>query len=206
MDFICGNYARSGKSACTVHTINEGVLIQLVLEEIREHAKLAIYDEQRVVDSILKKKSRETTAYLATYKRELKACEDRLTKLDGVISTLYEDRVAGVVTESMFGTLMQKYESERGEKAETIKVLRGKVEACEKDNGDVGAWIKLIRKYAGLETLTQKILLELIDSIEVFEPIKIDGQRVCKINIAYRFVGNIDGVFAGMGVPYAEAI
>ena len=34
--FICGNYARSGKSACTIHSIYENVLEELVLTDIRE--------------------------------------------------------------------------------------------------------------------------------------------------------------------------
>ena len=32
--FICGNYSRSGRGACTIHTIYETVLNQLVLEEV----------------------------------------------------------------------------------------------------------------------------------------------------------------------------
>ena len=53
------------------------------------------------------------------------------------------------------------------------------------------AWVKTIRKYAELETLTKDVLIELIDKIEVFEAEKIDGQRICRINIAYRYVGDI---------------
>jgi DNA invertase Pin-like site-specific DNA recombinase len=207
MAFICGNYARSGKSACTVHTIAEDVLTQLVLEEIRERAKLAAYNAHRVADMILKSKSQEAIAYLATYQQQLKSCEERLKKLDGVIATLYEDKVNGIVTDSAFAMLMPKYEREREEKADAVKTLRKKVESCERDSGNVNLWIKLIKNYDGLETLTQKILLELIESIEVSEPEKVNGRRVCSVNIVYRLVGNIGGVFDGMGgASYAEAV
>ncbi|MCL2409273.1 MAG: recombinase family protein [Oscillospiraceae bacterium] len=206
LDFICSNYARSGKAACTVHTINERALIQLVLDEIRAHAELAEYDEERVMAAINKKKSSATTAYLDTYKGELKACEDRLAKLDGVIAMLYEDRMSGTVTESIFAALMRKYECERGEKTNTVKVLRSKVEACETDHNDAGAQVNLIREYAELEPLTQTILLELIDEIKVYEPKKIGGQRICKVDISYRFVGEIDEEAVGTGETYAEAV
>ena len=36
--FICGNYARSGKTACTTHTVNEDDLTELVAGQIRKHA------------------------------------------------------------------------------------------------------------------------------------------------------------------------
>jgi DNA invertase Pin-like site-specific DNA recombinase len=200
VDFICGNYARSGKTACTVHTINETALTQLLLEEIRTHAKRAAYDEQRVIDAIRNRKNNEAAAYLSAYKRELKSCEDRLAKLGGMMAVLHEDKVDGVITESMFISLMQNYQQEQEDKTKAVEILRHKVEACEKGNGDIDAWVTLIKEYAGLETLNKKILLELIERIDVFEAEKIDGKRICKIHITYRFVGSIDGVFTAEGV------
>jgi len=198
MDFKCGSYMRSGKSACTIHTINDNVLKQLVLSEIRSHAALASYDEKRVAAAVLQLRNRENTAYLVTYRRELKACEDRLLRLDNIITTLYEDRVNRVITDTMFSALVKKYEGEREEKAETVKILRCRIEACEQGSGDISEWIKHIRKYIGLETLSQKALLELIERIDVFEAEKVNGQRVCKINITYRFIENANNTFAEM--------
>jgi DNA invertase Pin-like site-specific DNA recombinase len=190
--FVCGNYARSGKSACTVHTISEKALTQILLEEIREHAKRTECNEKRVMEAVLKTKNRESANELATCKREFKNAEERVIKLGVMMATLYEDRTSGAVTDSVFSTLMQNYEREHKEKTEAIKTLRNKIEACENDNSDVSDWIKIIRKYTALESLNQKILLELIDKIEIFEAEKVGNQRVCKINIVYRFVGNIN--------------
>ena len=36
-NYLCGNYARSGKAACTAHIILESVLVELVLQEIRTY-------------------------------------------------------------------------------------------------------------------------------------------------------------------------
>lgn len=199
VSFMCGNYASSGKAACTVHTIYERVLTELVLEDIREKARLAVYDEQRVVDAILQTKSRESIAYLATYQRELKAAEERLEQLEVVIRTLYEDRVQGVITGNMFKNLMPKYEREREDKTAAVKILRDKVEKSERDWCDVDSWLKVIRKYAELETLSQDILLELIDSIEVYEAERVGNQRVCRIRVVYRLVGDVNGSLSGLG-------
>jgi len=193
--FVCGNYARSGKSACTVHTISENALKQILLEEICEHAKRTEYDEKHVMEAVLKAKKRESANELAFYKRELTNTEERLSKLGGMMASLYEDKTSGAITDNVFSTLMQNYEREHKEKTETIKTLKRKVETCEINNGDVSEWINLIRKHSQLESLTQRTLLELIDRIEIFEAEKIDNQRICKINIIYRFVGNINGVF-----------
>jgi DNA invertase Pin-like site-specific DNA recombinase len=189
--FLCGNYGRSGKTACSAHIIREPVLTELVLGAIREHAALAVCDEQRVVADIMKAKARESAAMLISCKAELKAAESRLTQLDKVIKTLYEDRVAGIVTETMFKELMQKYELERETKSASVSLLRARESEWEKQRCDVDTWLRMIRKYTELEELTAEILLELLDVIEVFEPQKINGQRVCRVNIVYRFVGSV---------------
>jgi hypothetical protein len=196
--FICNNYNSGGKTACTTHKVHEDALIQLVSDEIREYAKMAVYDEKRVVEAVIMAKDRENLVYLETYQRELKTTEERLRKLDGVIATLYEDKVNGVVTEAIFKGLMTKYEAERKEKSKATAVLKSKVSKCQKDRHDTDAWLRTIRKYTELETLTADVLLELIDTIEIFESEKIGKQKICKIRIHYRFVGDISGAFTGL--------
>jgi len=187
--YICGNYARSGKAACTLHMIREYVLAQLVLDEIREHAALIAFDEQRVVKAILNGKDRENVSLDTLYRQQLRSSENRLAELDKIIRMLYEDRVAGVVSEDMFKEMIASYERERSDKDSAVRELRAKIERCDRDVCDVSAWIRAIRKYAELEELTREVLIELIDSIEVFEPEKIGKQRVCRIRVSYRFVG-----------------
>lgn len=200
LHFMCGNYARNSAAACSTHTIREDVLTELILEGIRKYARLTAYDEQRVVDAIMQTKSRESIAYLATYQQELKAAEERLLQLDTVIQTLYEDRVRGVITDSMFKNLMPKYEREREDKTAAVQILKSKVEKSEREWCDVSAWMKTIRKYTDLETLTQDILLEVIDRIEVSETEMINGKRVCRIRVVYRFVGDVDASLSGLAV------
>ena len=64
--FICGNYSRSGKGACTIHTIYENVLTQLVLEDIREKARFAEYDPEQLVQQIIRLKDKEAKSRLSS--------------------------------------------------------------------------------------------------------------------------------------------
>jgi hypothetical protein len=187
--YICGNYARSGKAACSAHIIQESVLAELILDEIRAYATEAIFDEARVIQSISNEKNRESVSLNALHRQQLQQFEKRLAELDKIIRTLYEDRVKGIVSESMFTEMVSGYEQERTERNIAVAELRLKVKQCEQISCDVSAWVKAIRKYSELETLTREVLIELIDNIEVFEPQKINKQRVCRIKIHYRFVG-----------------
>ena len=189
--YICSLYNNAGKTACTAHIVHEDALMELISAEIKEHAKLIVYDEARVLNSVMSIKNSENKTYLATYQRELKSVEDRLAQLDNTLATLYEDRVNSVVTEAVFKNLAAKYETERSEKSNMVTILSEKVAKCQKDFGDAGAWLQTIRKYAEFETLTTGILLELIDSIEVYETEGLSRHKVCHIRVNYRFVGHI---------------
>jgi DNA invertase Pin-like site-specific DNA recombinase len=197
MSYICGNYARSGKAACTAHMISESVLCELVLTEIRAHASLIEFDEQRVVNTILNSKSRESRSLETLHRQELKLSEGRMAELDNIIRMLYQDRVNGHITEVMFKNMMTNYEREREAKENAVSELRAKIGVCDQDACNVSAWIKAIRKYAGLEKLTRAVLMELIDRIEVFQSEKIGKRRICRIHVHYKFVGMVGDTLNG---------
>ena len=50
----------------------------------------------------------------------------------------------------------------------------------------------IIEKYLDIKELNKTVLNELIDKIEVHEAEKIDGKRVQKVDIYYRFIGNLN--------------
>ena len=195
--YICNNYARSGKMACTTHMIRESVISQLILEEIRSHGAIATFDEQRVIKTIMSGKDQESISLEKMHRQQLKVYDSRLTELDRIIRMLYEDRVAGIVTDIMFKEMMSSYEKERSEKSKAVQELGAKIEQCSKAVCNADAWVSAIRKYSELEELTREVLLELIDSIEVFEPEKVGKQRICRIQINYRFVGSVSESLEG---------
>ena len=190
--FICGTYSRSGKGACTVHTIYEKVLTQLVLEDIREKARFAKHDPERLVQQIMRMKDKEAGSRLSSYEQELKTSVARLSELERLMQNLYEDKCTGTIPQTVFQTLMQKYEAERAEKVGAIPELKRKVENYLENQADASRWLAIIRQYTELTELDESILFELVDRIEVGETKKINGQRICDIRVYYRYVGNVD--------------
>ena len=190
--FICGNYSRSGKGACTIHTIYENVLTQLVLEDIREKARFAEYDPEQLVRQIIRLKDKEAKSRLSSCEQELKTYTARLSELERLMQNLYEDKCAGTIPQTVFQTLMHKYEAERAEKSEAIPELERKVKSYLENRTDANRWLTMIRRYTEITELDESILFELVDRIEVGETQKINGQRVCDLRVYYRYVGNVD--------------
>ena len=194
--FICGNYARSGKKACTIHTVYENVLEQLVLQDIREKARFADCDRESLIEKITLLKARESRSWLASCEQELKAASARLSELEKLMQNLYEDKCRGTIPQTVFQTLMRKYETERAEKAASVPELEKKVKSQLENRQDAGRWTDIIRRYTEIMELDETILFELVDRIEVGDTRKINGHRICDIKVFYRYVGNVDDALA----------
>ena len=194
--FICGNYARSGKSACSIHTIYEPVLEQLVLADIREKAQYAHYDRESLIEQISRMKAKEAHSRLALLEQELKNNTRRLSELERLMQNLYEDKCSGTVPLTVFQTLMQKYEAERSEKFAAMPELESKVKTQRENRQEAGRWTDIISQYTEITKLDETILFELVDRIEVGNTEVVDGQRTCDIRVFYRYVGNVDEALA----------
>ena len=194
--FICGNYARSGKSACTIHTIYENVLEQIVLEDIREKARFAAHDPEMLAQHILRLKDKEAQSHRTSCEQELKAVKTRLDELERLMQSLYEDKYSGTVPQSVFQTLMRKYETERAEKAAALPELELKLKAHMENRQDAGRWTEIIRQYIEITKLDESMLFALVDRIEVGEAQKVRGVRVRDVKVYYRYVGNVDDAIA----------
>lgn len=204
--FICGNYARSGKSACTIHTIYENVLEQIVLSDIREKARCAAHDPEQLTRQIIRMKEQETRGRLTSCEQELKAVRARLSELERLMQNLYEDKCSGAIPQSVFQTLMRKYESERAEKADALPELERRLKAHMENRQDAGCWTEIIRQYTEITKLDESILFALVDRIEVGEARKIDGVRVCDVKVYYRYVGNVDSAIRCGEAEYDQAV
>ena len=189
--FICGNYARSGKSACTIHMVYENVLEQLVLADIREKARFAEYDGERLVEQITRLKEKESRSRLYSCERELKAATSRVNELEKLMQNLYEDKCKGTIPQTVFQTLMRKYGRSELKRPRPSRSLR-KVKAQLENKQDAGRWTAIIRRYTEITGLDETILFELVDRIEVGDTQIVNGQRICDIRVFYRYVGNVD--------------
>lgn len=109
--YLCGNYARSGKSACSIHTIYLKPLSELILGDIHHRARRVLENEDRVRQELMDSKAKQGAQQMKADKATLKAIEKRLAELERLTQTLYEDKVLGSVPEAVFKSLMARYET-----------------------------------------------------------------------------------------------
>lgn len=188
INFFCGNYARSGKAACSAHIIYQQPLIEIVLEDIQSCAKRVVEDEDKVRQDLLETMTKKNAAQQKADKALLQAAKKRITELERLTQALYEDKVLGTVPDSVCKTLMAKYEAERAEKQELIWELTEKLSQTAKNERDIETYLERIRKYVAVETLDREMLLELINYIDVGERKQLSNQKYRDIVIHYNLV------------------
>ncbi len=189
--YMCGSYSRSGKKACTSHGIYLRPLKEIVLSDIRTKAELVSIDEKAVVHRLSERMQAQSSQEIAANKKTAKALNKRLTELEKLIAATYEDKVKGLIPESVCIELLNKYQAERNEKTAQLKELEQQLDTTRAVQDDAQAWADLIRQYRTIDTLDRETLLRLIDKIEVGEKKIVDGHKEQEIRIHYKFVGYI---------------
>ena len=126
------------------------------------------------MNQLLSAGDRERNAIQKKQAAELKKAEKRKTEVDGLLAKLYEDWVAGRITEYNFNMLTAKYQTEQGELAEKIDTLTVELDTVKQTESDARKWIDLIRQYAAPTELTAPLLNALIEKILVHQSVKGD--------------------------------
>ena len=163
---------------------------------LREKARFVECDGERLAEQISRMKEKESRSRVTSYEQELKAAAARVGELERLMQNLYEDKCTGTIPQTVFQTLMRKYETERAEKAAAIPELEQKVRAQLENRQDANRWMEVIRRYTEITALDESILFELVDRIEVGEARKVNGQRICDVKVVYRYVGSVDDALA----------
>lgn len=190
--YACGRYAAGGKTACSAHIMNQRVLIEVVLADIRTKARQARNDPTALIDQIQTRRRAASAEQMKQTRLLLAGIEKRLAELGKLVQAIYEDKVMGRIPEAVCIQLMNQYEAERAEKLEQKGRLSGELEAYQQETDDVQQWMRLIQEYTKLEELDRPTLLRLINRIDIGEKRVEDGRTFRDIKIHYNFVGYIE--------------
>lgn len=194
-NLACGGYKLYGNKECSNHFIDYNVLHRLVLDAIREQVELSDAEKNDMFTELKSKiKSQDNTN---DAKKNLKKLNDRIDEIDSIIEHLYEDNLCGVINESRFKKLLEKYEAENeilNQKIETIKsALSKKNDNMEHAIQSFENFSKLIGQYTEIEELTEDLLFKLIDRIEIgqghYEKTPKGKVKYQTVKIYFKFVG-----------------
>lgn len=181
--------APNGARLCSNHDIRDAVIEKILLEEIRGITAFARQNEKEFLKLVMSKSKAEMNKSLKSARREVEQASARIDRLDEIIRKLYEDRVDGTITPERFAKMSETYEAEQKTLKARVAELQGEIDTEESTACDAEQFLKTVRKYTDIQTLTSEIVREFVEKIYVHKAEMVDGRRVQKIRIVWNCIG-----------------
>ncbi len=190
--YCCTKYRKFGKDGCSSHNIEARTVHEVVLADIQKHAGQALTDRKAMVTEIAERLNLQLSADKEQQKKELRQCKQRVSEIENLYAKLYEDLTRELITEKRFQMLSARYDSEQEELTAKIKELEKSAIADKEQLSSIEQFAEQISGYAGITELNFKIINQLIEKILVSEPVEIDGQKIQRLTIHYKFIGALE--------------
>ena len=165
--YICGTYSHYGKDYCSSHYIEQAKIEHIVLNDIRAMMTMVTVYEETARKAFLSRKQKNINHQISSDKEKLQTAKKRITELDRLMQSAYEDKVSGEMPASVCAKLLEKYEVEQNER-------------------DVDEFIARLKKYRDAEVLTREMCLALVDAVTIDKFVK--GKQERDIHIYYKFI------------------
>ena len=190
--FNCSTYRKKKKNLCTSHQITVKAVETLLLDDLRRTLRFAQSQKEEFLRILEENSEVKTKQEIKENLRKLSAAEERIKALDKIIQSLYEDKVAGKLSEERYLKLSDTYETEQADLTEKAQTLKAEIEKDKKEKDEILDFLCLVEKYSSIEELTPEIIRSFVDRIIVHEKRKENGHYRQEVEIVYNFIGAVE--------------
>ena len=183
--YACKTYGAFGKNHCTQHRVEYDTLYRLVLNKIRECASAALMDGEAIAGKLTDTCEAEQKGQREAWERSLAKDEERMEVLEKMVLRLYEDMMAGRISDTNFNLMLGRTQTEQAELKARVEEARKRLSDEAKIESDARQWIDAIQEYADITELDAATLNRLIKEIVVHEHIDSDKTRHISIEIHF---------------------
>lgn len=183
--YACKTYNAFGKHHCTQHRVDYETLYSLVLNKIRQCARAALMDGEAVAGRLTDTCEAEQKGQREGLERSLAKDGERVEMLEKIVLRLYEDMVAGRISEENFNLLLEKTQKEQAGLKARVEEGRKRLEDEIRLAVDARQWVESIQEYKDITELDAATLNRLIKEIVVHEAIDSDKTRHISMEIHF---------------------
>lgn len=185
--FNCVNHNRFGKFACSSHYIRMNTLNSIILQDIRSMSQFVLDDEESARQQFLAHKEKYNARQTDDEQKRLRNGKLRLSELEKLIPSIYEDKVLGKIPEDVCVNLLEKYQAELEELSADVEKLEARLNSVKQDENDVEEFIRRLKKYTDVQELTREMCLELIEYITI-DACPSNKKQPREINVYYKLL------------------
>ena len=190
--FNCSSYRKKKKRTCTSHQITVHAVTEMIKNDLQYTVRFASENKERFVSDLMRRSDAKSKRELKASLKEIEESETRIKTLDKIIQSLYEDKVAGKLSEERYMKMSENYETEQRSLTDKVSVLKADMEKSKNKTEEIIKFVSLVDKYSDFKELTPEILRAFIDKVLIYEKQKVDGHYRHTIEIMYNFVGAVE--------------
>lgn len=189
--YTCQIYKKMGKGRCTSHRIRESDLESVVLASIQNISNEIKNNKEHFI-KLISDKGREKQNELVKFaKKEKSKTEKRILEINTLLKTAFEKNVLGNLDDEIYTTLTNDYRVEKKSLESRLTELNLQIDVLNQENSKLDSFIALVEKYLDLKEIDREIAHQLIEKIVVYHTSREEGTKYQRIDIHYRFVGQI---------------
>ena len=190
--FNCSGYNTRRGDCSSTHYIRVDFLEKVVLQEIRRLTRYASQREAEFAQLVMGYSQQSDNTQREKKQKELYALSARDRELDKLFNRMWEDNANGKIDDNRYARMSKQYTDEQKELSGRIKLLTAALDNETTKAMTADMFIATVRRYTRAKKLTERMLNELIEKIEVHQSEKIDGVHFQKLTIHYNCIGAID--------------
>ena len=181
----CSTYGRD-PHLCGIHFIRVCVLREALIKQINKVVRSAKKNGptfRKLTAGCIDAQLRENACSAS---ERLAAAEERLSELEKLHIRLFEDNVAGKVTDEQYRTISRSYDDEQRRLYAGQKCLREVIESFAETERTVNSFIEAIKSHPVTDELTHETVSALLERVDVHAPTRTPGHRYQQIDIFFR--------------------
>lgn len=190
----CGRRDEQLEKKCSLHYTRYDALQAIVLSRIQALYKQTEMDKTRLLKNLARINEEKESQILRKEKAEFRQLQQRKAELEKLFPRLYEDWVAGRISEQSFSMMSAHYEEEQKNIEGRMASLTKLVAFPSRDTEYAQKLIAEIERFSYPTELTHELIGALIEKIEIHEAVGPKGSRkkTQEIEIFWKFVGPVE--------------
>mgnify|MGYP000426474086 CR=1 FL=1 len=155
------------QKVCSCHAIRTSALRKIALECIRRTCAYVNNNQEEFLNLYNQISESQSRTRLEELKSRISKAERRAKEVSALIRKIYEDNIAGRLSDKMLESLLESYEKEKASLEKEEDECHKQLEQAESQSQNTEHFIKLAHKYTDFSELTPSMINEFISKIVV---------------------------------------
>ena len=122
--------------------------------------------EREFIELVTKQSEKDLNRQLRDSHKELEQAKSIIAKLDTIVQRIYEDNLAGKISDERFAKMSTIYDAEQKELEQRQIELQEFIDKSNEQTLNVDSFLKVVRKYTNITELTAEIIRSFVESLQ----------------------------------------